>query len=88
MQVLERTGKPQEGLTTFAPDGAYLAGPVPRVDGPLRHHRVRGPGIAGSAAVGRWLACWLASWLMRGDPGEDLSSVSLDRFGDEVSGRD
>jgi len=84
VQVLERTGKPQEGLTTFAPDGAYLVGPVPRVDGPLRRHRVRGPGIAGSAAVGRWLA----SWLMRGDPGEDLSSVSLDRFGDEVSGRD
>ncbi len=41
-------------------------------------------GIAGSAAVGRWLA----DWVRHGEPGEDLSPVSLDRFGDEALDRD
>jgi glycine/D-amino acid oxidase-like deaminating enzyme len=74
----------KRGLTTFAPDGAYLVGPVPRVEGLFAATGCAALGIAGSAAVGRWLA----SWLLRGDPGEDLSSVSLDRFGDEAFDRD
>jgi hypothetical protein len=34
--------------------------------------------------VGRWLA----NWVTRGEPGEDLSSVSLDRFENMASDRD
>ena len=73
----------KRGLTTFAPDGAYLVGPVPQVEGLFAATGCAALGIAGSAAVGRWLA----DWILQGEPGEDLSSVSLDRFGDEASDR-
>ncbi len=72
------------GLTTFAPDGAYLIGPVPQVEGLFAATGCAALGIAGSAAVGSWLAGWIA----RGDPGEDLSSVGLERFGEKASDRD
>ncbi|MGH3148633.1 MAG: NAD(P)/FAD-dependent oxidoreductase, partial [Rubrobacter sp.] len=55
----------KRGLTTFAPDGAYLVGPVPRVEGLFAATGCAALGIAGSAAVGRWLA----DWVTRGDPG-------------------
>ena len=74
----------KRGLTTFAADGAYLIGPVQQVDGLFAATGCAALGIAGSAAVGRWLA----NWVMHGDPGEALSSVSLDRFGDKASDRD
>jgi glycine/D-amino acid oxidase-like deaminating enzyme len=74
----------KRGLTTFAPDGAYLIGPVPGIDNLFVATGCAALGIAGSAAVGRWLA----NWVTRGDPGEDLSSVSLDRFGGKSSDRD
>jgi sarcosine dehydrogenase len=74
----------KRGLTTFAPDGAYLVGPVPQVEGLFAATGCAALGIAGSATVGRWLANWIA----RGDPGEDLSSVSLGRFGDKAPDRD
>jgi glycine/D-amino acid oxidase-like deaminating enzyme len=73
----------KRGLTTFAPDGAYLIGPVPQVDGLFAATGCAALGIAGSAAVGRWLADWIA----RDDPGEDLSSVGLERFGEKASDR-
>jgi glycine/D-amino acid oxidase-like deaminating enzyme len=74
----------KRGLTTFAPDGAYLVGPVPQVEGLFVATGCAALGIAGSAAVGRWLAGWVA-W---GDPGEDLSSVGLERFGEKASERE
>jgi glycine/D-amino acid oxidase-like deaminating enzyme len=74
----------KRGLTTFAPDGAYLIGPIPGIEGLFAATGCAALGIAGSAAVGRWLA----DWATRGDPGEDLSSVSLDRFGESSSDRD
>ena len=71
----------KRGLTTFAPDGAYLVGPVPHVEGLFAATGCAALGIAGSAAVGRWLA----DRVMRRDPGEDLSSIDLNRFGDRAS---
>jgi 4-methylaminobutanoate oxidase (formaldehyde-forming) len=74
----------KRGLTTFAPDGAYLMGPVPRVEGLFAATGCAALGIAGSAAVGRWMADWVA----RGEPGEDLSSVGPERFGDRAADRE
>jgi glycine/D-amino acid oxidase-like deaminating enzyme len=74
----------KRGLTTFAPDGAYLIGPVPQVEGLFAATGCAALGIAGSAAVGRWLADWVA----RGEPGEDLSSVDPERFGDRAADRE
>ena len=55
----------KRGLTTFAPDGAYLVGAVPRVEGLFAATGCAALGIAGSATVGRWLANWIAgrTWL-------------------------
>ncbi|HEV3477728.1 MAG TPA: FAD-dependent oxidoreductase, partial [Rubrobacteraceae bacterium] len=82
LQRLEIAGY-KRGLTTFAPDGAYLVGPVPQVDGLFAATGCAALGIAGSAAVGSWLA----NWVVRGEPGEDLSPVDLDRFGEKASDR-
>jgi len=73
----------KRGLTTFAPDGAYLIGSVPQVEGLFAATGCAALGIAGSAAVGSWLA----GWISRGDPGEDLSSVGPERFGEKASDR-
>ena len=68
----------KRGLTTFAPDGAYLVGPVPQVEGLFAATGCAALGIAGSAAVGSWLA----DWVIRGDPGENLSALGPERFGE------
>jgi sarcosine dehydrogenase len=82
--ILENLGieECKRGLTTFAPDGAYLIGPVPKVENLFFATGCASLGIAGSAAVGRWLA----NWVTRGEPGEDLSAVDPGRFGEK--GRD
>src|SRR5215212_1939288 len=84
--VLEdlRIASYKRGLTTFAPDGASLIGPVPHVEGLFTATGCAALGIAGSAAVGSWLA----GWIVWGDPGEDLSPVGLERFGEKASDRD
>ena len=74
----------RRGLTTFAPDGAYLLGPVPRVEGLFAATGCAALGIAGSAAVGGWLA----NWVLEGDPGEEVSSIELERFGDRGADRE
>ncbi len=74
----------RRGLTTFAPDGAYLIGPVPGVAGLFAATGCAALGIAGSAAVGSWLANWVA----RGEPGEDLSPFDPERFGERAADRE
>ena len=74
----------KRGLTTFAPDGAYLVGPVPGIEGLFAATGCASLGIAGSAAVGRWLA----NWVTEGDPGEDLTPVDLERFGEKAADRE
>jgi 4-methylaminobutanoate oxidase (formaldehyde-forming) len=71
----------RRGMTTFAPDGAYVIGPAPGVKGLYIATGCAALGIAGSAAVGRWLA----NWAVNGDPGDDLSAFAPDRFGDRAS---
>lgn len=70
-----------QGMTTFAPDGAYLVGPVPNVEGLYLATGCAALGIAGSAAVGKWLA----NWIVDGAPGEDLAKFALGRFGDRAA---
>lgn len=70
----------RRGMTSFAPDGAYIIGPVPGVKGLYLATACAALGIAGSAAVGRWLA----NWTVDGDPGDDLSAFAPERFGDRA----
>ena len=74
----------KRGLTTFAPDGNYLIGPVPDIEGLYIATGCASLGIAGSAAVGRWLA----NWVMRGDADQDLSEIEPTRFGDRAGDRE
>ncbi len=71
----------RRGITTFAPDGAYLIGPVPGIDRLYLATGCAALGIAGSAAVGRWLA----NWIIDGDSGEDLTMFSPERFGSQAA---
>jgi 4-methylaminobutanoate oxidase (formaldehyde-forming) len=74
----------RQGMTTFAPDAAYLIGPAPGVEGLFLATGCAALGIAGSAAVGRWLA----GWIIDGRPGEDLGAFALDRFGARAADRE
>ncbi len=71
----------RRGITTFAPDGAYLIGPVPEIDRLYLATGCAALGIAGSPAIGRWLA----NWIIDGDPGEDLAIFSHQRFGAQAA---
>lgn len=72
-----------QGVTTFAPDGNYLIGPVPDTEGLFVASGCAALGIAGSAAIGRWLA----RWVLDGDPGDDLGEFGLQRFGERADDR-
>ncbi len=72
-----------QGMTTFAPDGSYLLGPVPGVAGLFLATGCAALGIAGAAAIGDWLT----KWMLEGDPGEDLAQFGLERFGTRADDR-
>jgi glycine/D-amino acid oxidase-like deaminating enzyme len=72
------------GITTFAPDGRYLIGRVPGVDGLLAASGCAALGIAGSAAVGNWLAFSIAP----GIPSKPLTEFSPQRFGRKAADRE
>ena len=86
--VLQELGVAErcQGLTTFAPDGNYMLGPVPEVAGLFCASGCAALGIAGSAAVGRWIA----SWILEGEPGDAsvLEQFTLPRFGDKQTDRE
>lgn len=67
----------RRGLITFAPDGGYVVGPVPPVTNLYFATGCAALGIAGSAAVGKWIA----EWILDGAPSEDVSEFSPLRFG-------
>ena len=66
--ALARSSTYDTSTTTFAPDGSYVLGPVPRVEGLFVATGCAALGIAGSAAVGQWLS----RWMLEGNPGVDL----------------
>lgn len=70
----------RQGLVGGTPDGYFILGPVPTLDGVWVATGCGGTGIAASAAVGRWLA----RWILDGDPGEDLGDFAPHRFGDRA----
>ena len=67
----------RQGMVTCTPDANYVIGPVPQVEGICFATGCGAMGIAGSGAVGKWLA----NWAINDDPGEDLSTLSPTRFG-------
>ncbi len=67
----------RQGMVTCTPDGWYVLGPVPNRGGLWVATACAAMGIAGSGAVGNWLAQWMTT----GDPGDDLSMMVPDRFG-------
>ncbi len=79
LEIAER----KQGITTFSPDGSYLIGPVPEIANLFLATGCAALGIAGSAAVGRWLA----KWMIEGHPGEDLSMFAPERFGERAADR-
>lgn len=67
----------RRGLITFAPDGGYVLGPVPQATNLYFATGCAALGIAGSAAVGKWIA----EWILNGAPVDDVSEFSSLRFG-------
>eukprot|EP00913_Durusdinium_trenchii_P023338 g21916.t1 len=72
-----------QGITTFAPDGQYLIGPVPEADGMYVASGCAALGIAGSAAVGSWLA----ESVETGKLPDALNDFNLHRFGEAAENR-
>ena len=66
----------RQGMITCTPDAGYVVGPTPCIRGQWVATGCGGMGIAGSGAIGRWLA----NWIIDGDPGEDISIFAPPRF--------
>jgi 4-methylaminobutanoate oxidase (formaldehyde-forming) len=71
------------GLPTFTPDGQYLVGAVPSIDGLWVAAGCNALGIAGSLLIGEWLA----ELVQDGRTREDLASQALTRFGGRYADR-
>jgi glycine/D-amino acid oxidase-like deaminating enzyme len=65
------------GLFTMTPDGRFLVGPVPEVEGFWLATGCNGSGFSFSPALGQMLA----EWILEGEPSIDLSSLAPARFG-------
>jgi len=65
------------GLESFTPDGEFLLGPAPEVRGIWSACGFCAHGVSGSGGVGKVMA----EWIVNGDPGLDMKSMALARFG-------
>lgn len=65
------------GLTTYPPDGQWVLGRVPDVDGFLVASGCSGLGVTGSAGIGSVLA----ELVVEGKTSVDLTAFRVDRFG-------
>ncbi len=65
------------GLEAFTPDGLFLLGPTPLVQGFWAACGFCAHGVSGAGGVGKVMA----EWIVNGDPGLDVSHMSLARFG-------
>ncbi|MCA9215391.1 MAG: FAD-binding oxidoreductase [Planctomycetales bacterium] len=68
----------RRGMVTCTPDANYVIGPLPEVGGLYVATGCGAMGVAGSGAVGRWLA----NYVVDGNAGADLSKLAPNRFGD------
>lgn len=68
--------RPVNGLESFTPDGEFLLGPAPGMQGVWAACGFCAHGVSGSGGVGKALA----DWIVDGDPGLDLSEMALARF--------
>ena len=64
------------GLESFTPDGAFLLGPAPEVANFWAACGFCAHGVSSAGGVGKVIA----EWLVHGDPGLDVSAMSLTRF--------
>ena len=68
----------RQGMMTCTPDGKFVIGPIPTHENLWVATGCGGTGIASCVAIGKWLA----SWVVNGQPGDDLSVYDPSRFGD------
>jgi 4-methylaminobutanoate oxidase (formaldehyde-forming) len=71
------------GLPTFTPDGQYLLGAVPTIDGLYVAAGCNAIGIAGSLLVGEWMS----ELVLEGRMPAGAESQSLTRFGSRYGDR-
>jgi 4-methylaminobutanoate oxidase (formaldehyde-forming) len=64
------------GLESFTPDGEFLLGPAPEVKGFWAACGFCAHGVSSAGGVGKVMA----QWIVNGNPGFDLSAMSLQRF--------
>jgi len=65
------------GLFTMSPDGRFIVGPVPRLDGLWVASGCNGSGFSSSLALGEALAAWITG----GTAPPGMQMLSLARFG-------
>jgi 4-methylaminobutanoate oxidase (formaldehyde-forming) len=65
------------GLESFTIDGHFLLGPAPSVSNLWSACGFCAHGVSSAGGIGQALA----EWIVHGDPGVDLSEMSLSRFG-------
>ncbi len=73
-----------QGITTFAPDGAYVIGPHPAVSNLFFASGCAALGIAGSAAIGKWLT----EYVTIGQTEDSVQMFSPSRFGERTADMD
>ncbi|HEY5003033.1 MAG TPA: FAD-dependent oxidoreductase [Ktedonobacteraceae bacterium] len=71
------------GLESFTPDGEFILGEAPGLDGFWVACGFCAHGVSGSGGVGKVIA----AWIVEGDPGFDMWHMDIRRFGSYASSR-